>query len=88
MAAAATALLGDGHVATLVRESPFKLTAGLVGAAYASIYINESRKPAASRLRLIHTRVYGQAVAVVTTVCVLGLAEALDMGAFSPRSQT
>lgn len=86
VAATVVALLGDGSIAQLVRDSPFKLTASVVGVACAAIYWRESANPATSRMRLLHTRIYGQAVAVVTTVCVLGLAEVLDRGASTASS--
>lgn len=80
--AAAGLLLKGGEESTaarVVREHTFKLVVGAVGLAYAGIYMREASKPASARLSLMHTRVYGQGVALATTVCVVGLAEALDL---------
>ena len=87
VAATVIGLLGDGAIAQLVRDSPFKLTASLVGVACATIFWRESANPATSRMRLLHTRIYGQGIVVVTTVCVLGMAEVLDRGASSRPSR-
>ena len=65
--------------ARLVREHTFKLILGAVGLAATAIYLREASRPASARLSRMHTRVYGQGVALVTTICVVGLAEALDL---------
>jgi hypothetical protein len=66
-------------VVRVVREHTFKLILGAVGIAAAAIYLREASRPASARLSRMHTRVYGQGVALVTTICVVGLAEALDL---------
>ena len=63
----------------VVREHTFKLILSAVGIAAAAIYLREASRPASARLSRMHTRVYGQGVALVTTICVVGLAEALDL---------
>ena len=72
----------------LVREHTFKLILGAVGLAAAAIYLREASRPASARLSRMHTRVYGQGVAIVTTICVVGLAEALERRRRPPGGTT
>lgn len=59
-------------LANFVFESPFKTILGIALPLYGSIFYRESVTPQTASMllsqRLIHTRVYGQAVAVLTTV--------------------
>ena len=71
-----------------MREHTFKLILGAVGLAATAIYLREASRPASARLSRLHTRVYGQGVAIVTTICVVGLAEALERRRRPPGGTT
>eukprot|EP00964_Phaeocystis_antarctica_P053650 scaffold31509_cov71-Phaeocystis_antarctica.AAC.3 len=55
----------------VVREHTFKLILSAVGIAAAAIYLREASHPASARLSRMHTRVYGQGVALVTTIALV-----------------
>lgn len=68
-------------LANTVYSSPIKTLLGVAAPLYAAIFYYESTQPATKNLpfsqRLIHTRVYGQAVAVTTTILVFGFLESM-----------
>ena len=65
--------------ANTVYTHPFKTIMGIAGPIYGGIFYMESVNPATAMMplsqRLIHTRVYGQMVAVLSTVSVMGFTE-------------
>jgi len=65
--------------ANTVYTHPFKTIMGIAGPIYGGIFYMESVNPATAMMplsqRLIHTRVYGQMVAVLSTVTVMGFTE-------------
>lgn len=62
--------------------SPFKSIIGFLTPAYAAVFAYESSNPKTANMllsqRLIHTRVYGQAIAVITTVSVMSFVSMMD----------
>jgi len=69
-------------IANAVYLNPFKTIFGIAGPMYAGIFYKESTDPRTASMllsqRLIHTRVYGQAIAIFTTVAVMGWAETME----------
>lgn len=67
--------------ANAVYEAPFKTIVAIAAPLYGVIFYKESTGAATKDMmlsqRLIHTRVYGQAIAVLTTICVMGFAEGM-----------
>jgi hypothetical protein len=65
-----------------VYTHPFKSIMAMAAPTYAFIFARESTHPATASLplsqRLIHTRVYGQMVAVLSTVSVMAFVKVLD----------
>lgn len=82
-ASLASASLMPWHMAAnIVYEHPCKTIAGIAGPLYAAIFYKESTNPATANMllsqRLIHTRVYGQAVAIATTVFVMFVGQSMQ----------
>ena len=69
------------RVANFVYDHPFKVIVGIALPTYAAIFRRESTQPATAGMllsqRLIHTRVYGQGVVVLTTLGVMGFVETM-----------
>merc|ERR1712087_924743 len=69
------------RAANLVYEHPFKTIVGSVAPLYGLIFYHESTSPATAGMmlsqRLIHTRVYGQAIAIGATVSVMMVCESM-----------
>ena len=69
------------EAANFVYSAPFKTIVGIALPIYGAIFYKESTSAATKDMllsqRLIHTRVYGQAVAVITTLVVMGFAESM-----------
>jgi len=74
--------------ANIVYDHPCKTIAGVAGPLYAAIFYKESTDPRTAKMllsqRLIHTRVFGQAVAIGATICVMLFGESMksDGGRF------
>ena len=82
-ASVAQASLMPWHTAAnIVYDHPCKTIAGIAGPLYAAIFYKESTNPATANMllsqRLIHTRVYGQAVAIATTVFVMFVGQSMQ----------
>lgn len=74
--------LGLHHkLANFVYDSPFKTIIGIAVPAYSALFYRESINPQTRGMllsqRLIHTRVYGQAAVVLTTIGVMGFGETM-----------
>ena len=67
--------------ANMVYDHPFKTIIGIAVPCYLAIFHRESTNPATAQMllsqRLIHTRVYGQGVVVLTAIAVMGFAESM-----------
>mmetsp|Transcript_43410 Transcript_43410/g.72174 ORF Transcript_43410/g.72174 Transcript_43410/m.72174 type:complete len:308 (-) Transcript_43410:292-1215(-) len=67
--------------ANAVYQNPFKTIFGMVIPLYSVIFYAESTNPATANMllsqRLIHTRVYGQAIAILSTIVVMGFCETM-----------
>jgi len=74
------------RVANAVSSNPFKTIVGIAAPLYALIFYRESTHPSTANMllsqRLIHTRVYGQAIAVLTTVSVMYVCECMKDGPY------
>jgi len=61
---------------------PFKTIIGIAAPLYCGIFFRESTHPSTASMplsqRLIHTRVYGQMIAVLTTVSVMAFAKGME----------
>lgn len=72
--------------ANAVYNNPFKSIFGTIAPLYGLIFYRESTHPSTANMllsqRLIHTRVYGQAIAVLTTVTVMGLIDSMKDGPY------
>jgi len=70
------------RAANQVYESPFKTIIAICAPAYGALFYHESTHPATAHMllsqRLIHTRVYGQAIAVGTAVAVFAFSKTMD----------
>ena len=68
--------------ANLVAANPFKSVFGVAAPLYAAIFAYECSSPATKDLplsqRLIHTRVYGQAIAIGATIAVMAVLNAQE----------
>lgn len=68
--------------ANAVYNHPFKTIMGIAAPIYGALFYRESTHPATSHMplsqRLIHTRVYGQMVAVLSTVSVMAFAKGME----------
>lgn len=72
------------QLANVVYMHPIKTTIGIVAPCYAATFAYESFNPATANMmlshRLIHTRVYGQMIAIATTVGVMTFVQSMDKG--------
>ncbi|KAL1530125.1 hypothetical protein AB1Y20_001043 [Prymnesium parvum] len=70
------------RLSNVVYNHPFKTIIGLVAPSYLAVFIAESVNPRTANMilsqRLIHTRVYGQAIAVITTIGVMSFASMME----------
>lgn len=70
------------QAANLIYQSPFKAIVGIIVPAYALVFAMENSNPRTAGMllsqKLIHTRVYGQAIAVATTVGVMSFVSMMD----------
>ena len=68
--------------ANMVYTHPFKTIMSIAGPIYGALFYRESTHPSTAHMplsqRLIHTRVYGQMVAVLSTVAVMGFAKTME----------
>jgi len=68
--------------ANTVYMHPFKTIMGIAGPIYGALFYRESTHPSTAHMplsqRLIHTRVYGQMVAVLSTVAVMAFAKTME----------
>jgi hypothetical protein len=68
--------------ANVVYTHPFKTIMSIAGPIYGALFYRESTHPSTAHMplsqRLIHTRVYGQMVAVLSTVAVMGFAKTME----------
>jgi hypothetical protein len=68
--------------ANMVYTHPFKTIMSIAGPIYGALFYRESTHPSTAHMplsqRLIHTRVYGQIVAVLSTVAVMGFAKTME----------
>lgn len=78
--------------ANLVAANPFKSVFGVAAPLYAAIFAYECSSPATKDLplsqRLIHTRVYGQAIAIGATIAVMAVLNAQEKRGGLPYGQT
>ena len=72
------------RLSNFVYENPFKCIFSIAIPAYGAIFYKESTSPSTAGMqlsqRLIHTRVYGQMVAVLSTCAVMGFVKSMDDG--------
>ena len=77
-----TSLSSMQKFANFVYENPFKVILGISAPMYGAIFYRECTHPdTASMLlsqRVIHTRVYGQAIAIATTIGVTAFTKSMD----------
>lgn len=70
------------RAANQLYEAPFKTIMGICAPAYGALFYHESTNPATASMllsqRLIHTRVYGQAIVVCTTAAVFAFAKSME----------
>ena len=70
------------RAANQLYENPFKTIMAICVPAYGALFYHESTHPATAHMllsqRLIHTRVYGQAIAVGTAVAVFAFSKTMD----------
>ncbi|KAL3933247.1 MAG: hypothetical protein SGPRY_000371 [Prymnesium sp.] len=70
------------RAANVVYNSPFKSIIGFIVPAYLGIFMVESANPRTANMplsqRLIHTRVYGQGIAVLTTVSIMSFVSVME----------
>lgn len=70
------------RAANAVFEHPFKTILSTASVCYAAIFYRESTHPSTAKMllshRLIHTRVYGQFIAVGTTIAVMGFGRSME----------
>ncbi|KAL3930382.1 MAG: hypothetical protein SGPRY_001561 [Prymnesium sp.] len=74
------------RAANAIFEHPCKTIVGIALPVYSAIFYKESSSPATARMllsqRLIHTRVYGQAVVIATTIAVMSVGESMKDAGF------
>jgi hypothetical protein len=70
------------RAANQLYESPFKTIMAICAPAYGALFYHESTSPATANMllsqRLIHTRVYGQAIVVCTTAAVFMFSKSME----------
>jgi len=67
------------HAANFIQLNPFKCIAGFGVPAVSMIYLGESRKTyLPQQLKILHTRVFGQATVIATLLGIMALKEMMD----------
>lgn len=69
------------QAANYIQLNPFKCIAGVGVPAVAAIYLGESRKThLPQQMKILHTRVFGQATVLATLMGIMALKEVMDRG--------
>ncbi|CAJ1967448.1 unnamed protein product [Cylindrotheca closterium] len=69
------------QAANYIQMNPFKCIAGFGVPAVSAIYFSESRKShLPQQLKILHTRVFGQATVIATLLGIMALKEMMDRG--------